>query len=246
MTGSGSVLFISPSFFGYEEAIADAIRANGFDVDYYDERTSNNSFLKAIFRVKRSLLTVVIDAYYKRILHEIQSRKYNFFFLIKGEVVPQWFIASFKTTNPEAKMIFYTYDSIKYNKNSVYILKHFDVCYSFDFLDVEEYPALTMKHLFYSAEFTKPGPEMGERPYDLAFVGTLHSNRYEIIKNVMRRFKYPYLFYYAPAKWWFMLEKIIKKSSRKISWSEVHFSKLTKNTVAEIFKSSKCVIDIQV
>ena len=59
-----NILFICPAFFGYEISIKDAMLANGYNVDFYDERTSNKSIFKAIFRVKKSLLNNVIDKYY--------------------------------------------------------------------------------------------------------------------------------------------------------------------------------------
>jgi len=128
------VLFISPAFFGYEFSIIDAIKANGLDVDFFDERTSNNSFFKAIFRVKKDLLKTAINKYYKKIMQQVLKKDYAYFLLIKGEVVPEWFILEFKKANPNAKLIYYTYDSFNNNNaNSIYILKHFNEWYSFDF-----------------------------------------------------------------------------------------------------------------
>ena len=42
------VLFISPAFFGYELSIKNAILENGYEVDYFDERPSNNALMKAL------------------------------------------------------------------------------------------------------------------------------------------------------------------------------------------------------
>lgn len=241
-----TVLFISPKFFGYEVSICDALKANGFSVDFFDERTSNNSLMKAVFRVNKSLLTTVVKNYYAAITNKIKGRKYDFFFLIKGEVVPQSFIVDFKKNNPNAKLIYYTYDSINNNnKNSVYILKHFDKCFSFDFNDVAANPALQLKHLFYTAEYKQQTKTADKRKYNISFVGTLHSNRYSVIKTLFSNFTDTFVFFFSPAKWFFLFEKTFKSYYNKIQWNDVSFNKLTQQDVAAIFGESKSVLDIQ-
>ncbi|WP_295715741.1 glycosyltransferase [Mucilaginibacter sp.] len=240
-----SILFIAPAFFGYEISITNALIENGYDVDFFDERTSNNSFLKAIFRVKKSLLNSAINKYYKNILTKIQQKQYAYFFLIKGEVVPVWFIVEFKKLNPQSKLIYYTYDSFNNNNaNSLYILKHFDSCYSFDFEDVKLNPVFKLKHLFYTGEFIN-NLNKQDKKYSISFVGTLHSSRYKTIKHLFNNIDKTFAFFYSPAKWFFLLEKIIKGKHANVKWHEVSFEKLSRQQVAEIFKSSKSVLDIQ-
>lgn len=239
------VLFICPAFFGYEISIQKALEDTGFDVDFFDERVSNNSFLKAVFRVKKELLDYVINKYYNKILKKIANRKYDYFLLIKGEVIPESFIVQFKKINPDAKLIFYTYDSFNNNnKNSIFILKHFNKCFSFDFEDVKNNPSLKLKHLFYTEEFIKQ-PDNIEKLYDISFVGTVHSSRYITVKKLFGNFTKTYIFFYMPAKWFFVMQKLLEKSYRKIKWSEIRFEKLSKNQVADIFKVSESVFDLQ-
>jgi hypothetical protein len=246
MEGKKRVLFICPAFFGYEVSITNAIIANGYEVDFFDERTSNNSIYKAVFRVKKDLLSSQIKKHYDNILNKIKTKKYSYFLLIKGEVVPEWFIIAFKQINPEAKLIYYTYDSFNNNNaNSIYILKHFDKCYSFDFEDVISNPQLKLKHLFYTDEFKIEENDNHTKKHSISFVGTLHSARYTIVKNMFKSFNDVFTFFYMPAKWFFLFEKITKKDYRKISWNEVSFDKLSKKQVAQIFKESKSVLDIQ-
>ena len=240
-----SVLFISPAFFGYEVSICNAIEKNGYNVDFFDERTSNNSFLKAIFRVKKSLLSSAINKYYNKILNNIRQKQYTHFLLIKGEVVPIWFIKAFKQLNPGAKLIYYTYDSFNNNnQNSLFILEHFDRCYSFDFEDVKLNPIFKLKHLFFTDEFLNRSTNPYKK-YTISFIGTLHSARYKIVKSFFSKIDNTFVFFYSPAKWFFFLEKILKKDHKNISTSEVSFKKISRETVADIFKSSKSVLDIQ-
>lgn len=241
-----SILFIGPKFFGYEVAICNALIENGFTVDFFDERTSNNSIMKAVFRVKRDLLNTLVVKYYKKIAQRIEGKRYDFLFLIKGEVIPQSFIVDFKRKNPDAKLIYYTYDSINNNnKNSLYILKHFDKCYSFDFDDVVAHPELKLKHLFYTKDYAQANSVPSERKYTISFVGTLHSNRYSVIKSLFSNFSNTFVFFFSPAKWFFWFEKTFKNHYKTIQWADVSFNKLTQADVAQIFVKSNSVLDIQ-
>ena len=242
-----AVLFICPAFFGYEILIKNAIINNGYEVDYFDERTSNNSFMKAVFRFKKDLLEKFIQKYYVNILEQIKNKKYNYFFLIKGEVVPENFILEFKRKNPTAKLIYFSYDSMNNNnRNSTQILKYFDSCFSFDFEDVKNYPFFKLKHLFFGPNYLDSTlKETQYRVYDISFVGTLHSNRFSVMKLLFDKFDSSFVFLYSPARWWYAFNKISNKEYRRIKWSDVSFNKLSQHEVATIFKTSKSVLDIQ-
>jgi cbb3-type cytochrome oxidase subunit 3 len=241
------VLFISPAFFGYELSIKNAILENGYEVDYFDERPSNNALMKALVRGQKKLLNVILNKHFKKIQDYIKDKKYDYFLLIKGEVVPENFILDFKKNNPTAKLIYYTYDASNNNsKNGLYIQKFFDTCYSIDFNDVKENPNLKLKHLFYSKDFVQQESEKTKnRKYDISFVGTLHSNRYEVMQKTFSKFKKSYLFLFSQAKWWFIYNKLINKEYKNIKMSTISFTKLNLSEVANIFKSSNSVLDIQ-
>lgn len=241
------VLFISPAFFGYELSIKNAILENGYEVDYFDERPSNNALMKALVRGQKKLLNVILNKHFKKIQDYIKDKKYDYFLLIKGEVVPENFILDFKKNNPTAKLIYYTYDASNNNsKNGLYIQKFFDTCYSIDFNDVKENPNLKLKHLFYSKDFVQQESEKTKnRKYDISFVGTLHSNRYEVMQKTFSKFKKSYLFLFSQAKWWFIYNKLINKEYKNIKMFTISFTKLNLSEVANIFKSSNSVLDIQ-
>ncbi|HLX52920.1 MAG TPA: glycosyltransferase [Aquella sp.] len=104
---------------------------------------------------------------------------------------------------------------------------------------------MKLKHLFYTKEFINDFKNGSDKAYVISFVGTLHSNRYAVIKNLFRKFENTFSFYYSPARWLFLLYKLSKKSYWDIKWADVSFDKLTRQQVADIFKSSKGVLDIQ-
>jgi len=86
------ILFFSVQTFNLEKEIKKKLEEIGALVDYYDERPSNNSFVKGIIRVKRNLYQKKIDNYYKRILFETKNENYNYLFVNRGEVIPEFFL----------------------------------------------------------------------------------------------------------------------------------------------------------
>jgi len=198
-------------------------------------------------RTQKKAFDMILKNHFQKVKEQIKDKKYDYFLLIKGEVTPESFILEFKKNNPSAKLIYYTYDASNNNSpNGVFIQKYFDSCYSIDFWDVENNPHLKLKHLFFSKEFLQDySLTTQKRIYDISFVGTLHSNRYKVMRKTFEKFENSYLFLYSPAQWWFLYNKIFNKDYRGIDRSTVSFKKMDLQQVASVFKSSKSVLDIQ-
>jgi hypothetical protein len=240
----GRVLLVSPSFFGYEFEIASSFERLGYDVDYRDERPSNGSVSKAALRLNPKLLTTRVRTHYERILKAALDQIYDFVVVVKGEVVPEWFLASLRTTQVRARFIFYTYDSITNSSNCVALFPYFHDLFSFDSIDVRNDPRLRYKPLFYSTPFT-PGALSREREFDAAFIGTLHSDRFAYIQHLLTVFENPFVFFYVPAKWFFLVNRYITGGFRGVPRSSVSFVPMTSSEVAEVFRSSRVVFDLQ-
>ena len=75
------ILFFSVQTFNLEKEIKNKLEEFGAKVDYYDERPSNNSFVKGIIRIKRSFYQNKIDRYYKQILSKTKYELYHYLFL---------------------------------------------------------------------------------------------------------------------------------------------------------------------
>ena len=65
------------------------------------------------------------------------------------------------------------------------------------------------------------------------------------MKLLFSKFDNSFMFLYSPAKWWFLLNKIFNKEYKPVLFNEVSFQKMPRDKVASVFKSSKCVLDIQ-
>ena len=244
---SKKILLFSVSFFNYEKIIAERLKELGADVDFYDERPSNSIFVKGLIRLKRDLYKVQIDKYYKRILHEIKNKRYDYFLLIKGEVVPDFFIEELKALNPEIVMIYYNYDSFKNNPNAQSILKYFDKKFTFDKKDALDYK-INFRPLFFSKEYEEINDIHNGFEYETMFVGTAHTDRYiisEKVKSWCEKNKYrSYTFYYSPSKSVFYFKKRFDKTFKTFDINKITFKSLQHSEIINLYKKSKAVLDI--
>ncbi|TFB65710.1 glycosyltransferase [Cryobacterium sp. Hz9] len=237
-------LFLSPSFFGYENDIEKALVSNGYTVDFFDERPTNSSAAKALFRVGGRTAQKLVLAYYRRILAATAPRAYDLVLVIKGEVVPLAFLQELRRRNPDAHFVYYSFDAIPAGSNCTVLFDEFDALFSFDPADVASDPRLVLKPLFYSTQF-ESRPNQEPRPLDLTFVGTMHSDRYRFVTSLFKAFTNTYGFFYVPARWFFYFNKFVSRSFAGVPVSTVSFDKLDKSAVADVFRNSRAVLDLQ-
>ena len=84
------ILFMSIKFFNYENLIKESLENLGAKVDWYDERPHNNFYTKAAIRLKKSLIQYSITQYFMGLIEKLGKKKYDYFFLIKGETHPSF------------------------------------------------------------------------------------------------------------------------------------------------------------
>lgn len=246
MLANKKVLFISVKFFGYEELIKKELEALGAEVDWFDERPSNSFLAKAILRVKKRFYLFQIVRYYRALIAAIRDRRYDYFLLIKGETCPRFFIEYLKKQNPKMRSIFFAWDSLRNSNNCLEVLDLFDERFTFD-------PSDALKHnirhrpLFFAecyADLAVPA----QQGYDLAFIGTLHSDRYLVIQNVRncceRYHLNFFVFYFLPSRILFWLRKLRSAQFRHFSYAEVSFSRLNHQKVLQVYGQSKAILDI--
>lgn len=239
------IAFITPSFFGYEEAIAQAFRDRGIEVDRFDERPSNSAISRAVLRVMPRLSVRRLRAHFDSMLQQMRGRSYDALLVIKGENLPPSVLREFSERNPEAVRIFYTFDSLANSGRCVDLFPHTDVRYSFDRGDVAARDDLKYKSLFFAREFAEARGRV--REFDASFVGTLHSDRYNFYHGVVSKLSPDrcFAFFYSQARWFFAVQRVFDRRMRKIVPSEVSFDKMSRSRVAEVFGASRAVIDYQ-
>lgn len=242
------ILFLSVQTFNYEKAIAKKLKSLGAKVDYYDERPANSIFVKGIIRFKRSLYQKKINSYYKEILKKTIGTNYDSLFVIKGEVVPSFFLEEFKNRNPKCVFIFYTWDSFSNNPNAVSILKYFDRKFTFDSNDALFFN-IDFRPLFFIDDYAEINKiSNGIINYNLLFLGTAHSDRYKIGNAVVNwsdehNLK-SYAYYYMPSRLVYMFKTLFDSSFYSFEYKKLSFRSLSINEIVALYNESAVILDI--
>jgi len=80
-----SILIFCPTFFGYENRMAEAFRDEGFEVCLYDERPSRSFICKAALRLNLKFYKPVVRNYLKKIIKENKDKQFEYVFVVKSE-----------------------------------------------------------------------------------------------------------------------------------------------------------------
>ncbi len=248
MLQNKNILLISVKFFNYEVLIKTELERMGATVALYDERPSNSFFSKAIIRLKKEVYKTKITAYYNKLIIDLKDKSFDYFLLIKGEAVPTFFIEFLRENNPEIKLIYYTYDSFKNNKNGLDIMNLFDAKFTFDSNDAIAYH-MGFRPLFFAKDYANLYlQDENHFNYDLAFIGTAHSDRYTIAENTnnwcsINGYRM-FTFYFSPSKLLFKIKKLTENSFKNFDNDKISFKSLAHSEIIQIYKESKAILDI--
>ena len=244
------ILLFSPEFFGYGQAIAEKLSNYGAEVDYFDERPGNDFFTKALIRIDKSLLSRKIHNYYDVIIKSLQKDNYDYVLFLNLEAISEKDLFALKAKQAKAKFIMYMWDSVKNKKHTASLLPYFDLKHTFDRNDSmdDKYDSFNFRPLFYLDEYQKLD-NSAAKGIDLLFVGTIHSDRYELLMEVERQClkmgKTVDFFMFFQSEKLFYSKKASKLSFAKASKSDFHFTALPKEELVLKLEQSKAVLDIQ-
>lgn len=244
------LLLIMPNFFDYPEQISQELNKMGYEVNFYDDRPSTNTLIKAAVRINKNIIRTYIKKYFSKILNETSSKEYDIVLVISGQSLSfdENMIKDLKESQKKAKFVLYQWDS---QKNFPYIIrmqKYFDKCYTFDRRDSRENDKLIFLPLFYSDRYKEIGQNRNDKcKYDFCFVGTAHPKKYKFIKIMSEQLKSIYqkqfVYFYLPSKLVYIYRKIKNKEFKDANISEFNFKPLSSKEMNELYVDSKCVLD---
>lgn len=247
LTGK-NILVLSVKYFGYEQAIVQKLQSFGAHVDFYDERPSNSLLAKGIIRLGRTFYKRKIDAYYRKILNRVSKTQFHFLLVLRGEVVPAFFLQEFRKRNPYAHFVYYTWDSFENNKHPLNILEYFDARYTFDRNDARHYK-LKFRPLFFMDEYGRLyNPDLKDHQYDLLFLGTAHSDRYSISTKIIEwcqaKDLCSFAYYYCQSRSVFLYKKLFDPLFEKFEYKKISFQPLSRDAVLNLYRESSVILDI--
>lgn len=245
-----NILIFSPQFFGYGQEIAQKLKQFGASVDYYDERPDNDFITKAMIRVNKAFIKKKIKKYYEDIIDILAINHYDYVLFLNPEAISTKHIQKLRDFQSKAIFIIYMWDSLQNKKKTTDILPYFDKKYTFDKEDsLDTTNGFCFRPLFFLDSYSMINKKKDSPLTDLLFVGTVHSDRYELlmkIKEVCLQINLKTDFFlFFQSKILFYIQKLTNKSFRNARMEEFKFVPLQNEMLIEKIQNSKVILDIQ-
>lgn len=243
---SPRVLLIAPRFFGYEQEIAAELTRLGKQVDFLPDRPFDSPLMKAVMRFRPELGGHrACDRFFAQRTEELGRSDYETVLVIQGEGVTASTLRGWRKAYPQARLVFYTWDSIENKPFSKRNLSLYDRCSTFDPVDAKKY-GMGFRPLFYADGFDRPTD--AAYAYDLSFIGTVHSDRYRIVHSLLEQLPpdtRTFVYLYLQAPWMYDLRRFFTNTLDGAKREEFRFNPLSKDVVQATFFGSRAVLDIE-
>lgn len=248
MENKKSVLMFCPKFFGYEKRLSNAISDEGYLVDLYDERPNNGFFCKTFLRLNFKPYKAVVRKYIKKIIDKNADKQYDYVLVVKSEAAGEKELKLLREAYPNARFILYLWDSVANVPDGEKKLSLYDKVLTFDPADAEVY-GITLRPLFFGKEYElKLEPKMHYK-YDIAFVGTAHTIRPRIIKQLevqcKRQGKDCFSYMFLPHPIVYFYNKLINPAYRNIRKKDIRFEALSSSEINKIYEHSRSILDVE-
>lgn len=241
------VLFISPEFFQYINAIIDELKSNDVEVTYFKWWPPLGVFKKYFFKKNEKKRKRIMDKYLDEILEKTKDDNFNLIFLCSTIYFTREQTKRLLDAFPSATKIFFMWDTIANYPITETYLDLFDKFYSFDKTDCAKYN-LIYRPTFYDPALLEKEPVKMEKDIDLMFLGSVDGYRYKVIKQVEEYCKnngvsYRFCMVFK-SKLIFYLAKLLYKEMRHAKKSEFIFTPIKGKEKDELFARSKAMLDI--
>lgn len=244
------VLFFSPIFFGYEKVIYDKLSNIFGECVFYDERAKPSNIEKILIRLNLKLfIHKKITGYYNNIINKYTDNYFDYIIFFNPETISEVILKRFKEKQKKAKFILYMWDSFSNKPQTKNIISFFDKKLTFNKEDAINY-SLIFRPLFYIDEYKKAkDDEKKSRSIDIGFVGTVHSDRLYLLRNIENWANEHGLktkFYlYSPSRILYYKYKIENFRKIKVEKKDLNFIPLPANEVKSFIQNCNVIVDIQ-
>lgn len=243
---SPRVLLIAPRFFDYEQEIAKELIRTGHLVDVLPDRPFNSPLIKAVMRFRPEMGGYrACDRFFADHIEQFGRSHYKTILVVQGEGVTGNMLGALRKAYPQARLVFYTWDSIENKPFSKRNLSFYDACSTFDPVDAKKY-GMYFRPLFYTDGFDQP-PDT-ECTYDISFIGTVHSDRYWIVHELLKQLPpdtRTFIYLYLQAPWMYDLRRMFTKTVDGAKREDFRYEPLSKDVVQTTFFRSRAVLDIE-
>jgi hypothetical protein len=241
------VLLLAPAFFNYEAVIKQNIEKLGAVVYYYDERSIKSTLSKALLKTCPTIFNIQSYFYFNKIISKHAGSVFDYILIIKCDMISEKILVKFKKAFPNAKLCLHLWDSERNIPNITKKIQYFNHITSFDRNDCIANNKIQFRPLFFSESINSH--PANEYQFDIVFCGTIHSDRFNIIKIIEKQcnelqlkfYKFPYL----QSLFMYYYYRLFNNSFRGTTSEDFSFKKRNQKDIYSIEMSSQIILDIQ-
>lgn len=230
---------MAPNFYGYEERIITALEKEGLEVCFeYIYKPSR--FERYVSKLYKRYYRGKLNKYYVEIIKKYIDVPFDYFLVVDGKGIPDFFLRVFLKRHPETTSVYYSWDSLQYF-NYLSWLNFFNKVYTFDYKDAAELN-IGYLPLFYTPELEIAGKAEGEKIYDLLFIASYKESRLEFINSIIEKYEtslnIKVVLYLSVFR--YIIDKLKGKSIRR---KDVVFRSLPFDDYLRLLSKTKVVLD---
>lgn len=238
------IFVILPIVNGYEKFIVSVLKKNNNNVFCATDNLLNYyRIIKKIDKLSHKFAKFIIEYYYKFIVLFL-PRDIDYVFILRGQHINNELIDLMKIHfKDECKYIIYQWDSSINNPNIINIYKRFDLVSTFDIEDSKKYH-WKYRPLFYIDDYINDI----SRNIDILFLGIAHSERINVILNVLQIIKNTSIVFvsklyigflaYIKNKYLTLKSNIVNLPCNTIIFKHINIKK-----VYELYNRTKTILD---
>ena len=227
----------------YGQAIIKELRSRGAVVYDYDERPSQNAWMKIIIRLFKKKIPQIFDKYISRVIDNHKGEKIDHILICRGEAFTPYTIKHLREAFEGVNVIMYLWD-VMHDCAMDDVISSCDRVLSFDPEDAKKHN-LVFRPTFFVDDYLKVEDAV-ECEHDLCFVGTLYPPRHLLIKRLEKTFENQglqfFTYLYVPGFLMYMDDFIFHFPFLPIK--KVRFKPLTISGTVEMLNHCKAILDM--
>jgi hypothetical protein len=241
-----AILVICAPFFLYHKIIIEELESRGHSIIWFSDRISENALYKLLLRCFPSIVAKLSSSSFERKFSILEVEFIRDVIVVKGEGLSSRVIKVLRKSIPKARFHFYLWDGIENVGGALKIAPLFDTVSTFDPEDAKRFG---WRHRPLFANSAEEMLQVSVEPcaHDWVFIGSLHSDRYKILKCLVSNSSHLSTFVYGfiPGKlaWW--LRHLINWSLWRPGKIKISTIPLNLKTVRQIVDKARACVDIE-
>ena len=238
-----NILLIAPKFFNCDRSIEDELRDRGAKVHRLTDRPFDSIVFKLLSKIAPNVISILLIPYYIYKLRKI-SGQLSYVLVINGQTLHRKVLKYIRSKYMPNSITLYMWDSMENRPSIKNSLPVYDRLFSFDPDSCRKY-SMEFRPLFYSNEIRENTSDSCE--FDLAFIGTCHSDRFQVLQLIKKRIDVKRLFIYLYLQSYlvFFVYKYFFNKYPGVGKDYFKYQPLASKDAENVLKSTRILIDIE-